>query len=185
MDLETTGLLSLVWQFLCLTVARIFIADSDLSATLLIAGVLPSRMGLYSYDISLAQLFQRSVPPSVRGLVGGQQTSLNAMFEYMSFVLGMIYSDVGDFPILATIGYMSVGVAMAFYYVGIYLPYKNGAYENLAQERCDDDDLDDTDLDDTDHDDTDLDVDDLDDTDLDDNCAKDNENEGLELKTIV
>jgi iron-regulated transporter 1 len=128
MNLEATGLWGIVSQLLCLTVAlgSIFVAKPDLSAILLISGVIPSRIGLWVFDISVAQLFQRTVPPTVRGQVGGLQTSLNAFFEYIPFVLGMIYSDVSDFSKLVIVGYTSVGAAAALYIVGIYVPYQNG-----------------------------------------------------------
>lgn len=62
---------------------------------------------------------------SVRGQVGGTQTSLNAFFEFVPLIFGMIYSDVQDFWLLMVGGYTSVGVAMVLYFVGIYLPYRS------------------------------------------------------------
>jgi hypothetical protein len=127
MKFETTGLWSIMWEFLCLTVAPscICVERSDLSATLLIAAVIPSRIGLWVYSISVTQLFQKTMPPDIRVKVGGLQTSLNSLFEFITFILGMVYSDVSDFSKLAIIGYSCVGAATTFYTVGIYLPFKN------------------------------------------------------------
>eukprot|EP00980_Cylindrotheca_fusiformis_P025921 scaffold14889_cov72-Cylindrotheca_fusiformis.AAC.1 len=148
LDLETTAFWSLIWEFVWLTLSlsSIWVVNNDnnnndndssssssssnqnnatLAATLLIAGVLPSRIGLWVYDISVTQLFQQTVAPNVRGQVGGTQMSLNAFFEFLPFVLGMIYSDVNDFWILIVGGYLSVGLAIVLYTFGVYLPYKN------------------------------------------------------------
>eukprot|EP00980_Cylindrotheca_fusiformis_P017913 scaffold5684_cov71-Cylindrotheca_fusiformis.AAC.2 len=144
LDLETTAFWSLIWEFgwLTLSLSSIWVNNDNnnndnggssstnqnnatLAATLLIAGVLPSRIGLWVYDISVTQLFQQTVAPNVRGQVGGTQMSLNAFFEFLPFVLGMIYSDVNDFWILIVGGYLSVGLAIVLYTFGVYLPYKN------------------------------------------------------------
>jgi iron-regulated transporter 1 len=146
MTLESTALWGIVWDFLCLSIAlsSIFVVSKDdLSARLLIAGVLPSRIGLFVYDISVTQLFQKTVPTKFRGQVGGTQIFLNSFFGYLLFVLGMIYSDVQNFWILIVVGYVSIGVAMIFYFLGAYRPYKNG-YSDLRP-LDDDDDNDDED----------------------------------------
>jgi iron-regulated transporter 1 len=133
MTLESTALWGIVWDVLCLSIAlsSIFVvSEDDLSARLLIAGVLPSRIGLFVYDISVTQLFQKTVPAQFRGQVGGIQIFLNSFFGYLLFVLGMIFSNVQDFWILIIVGYVSIVAAMTFYFLGTYLPYKDG-YSDL------------------------------------------------------
>eukprot|EP00639_Heterosigma_akashiwo_P003212 CAMPEP_0194566734 /NCGR_PEP_ID=MMETSP0292-20121207/5493_1 /TAXON_ID=39354 /ORGANISM="Heterosigma akashiwo, Strain CCMP2393" /LENGTH=514 /DNA_ID=CAMNT_0039416367 /DNA_START=134 /DNA_END=1678 /DNA_ORIENTATION=- len=137
MTLETTALWSIIWQFLCLSVSlsSIFISQEKgngiLSATLLIAGVIPSRIGLYVYDISVTSLFQQTVPPAVRGIVGGTQMGLNSFFELLPFLLGMIFSDVKQFWVLVIGGYLSVGTAVFLYITGTYLlPYQQAFWDH-------------------------------------------------------
>jgi iron-regulated transporter 1 len=140
LELETTAMWSVVWEFVWLSISlgSIFVdseANASLAATLLIAGVLPSRIGLWVYDISVTQLFQQTVAPNARGQVGGTQMSLNAFFEFLPYVLGMVYSDVSEFWILMVGGYISVGLAMMLYIFGVYLPYSmNYTFEPVLKE---------------------------------------------------
>lgn len=59
-NLIDSGLLSVVFQFLCLSIsyASLFIDDSNTSFAMLIAGVCCSRVGLYMFDISVTQVRQ-------------------------------------------------------------------------------------------------------------------------------
>jgi iron-regulated transporter 1 len=140
LELETTAMWSIVWEFVWLSISlgSIFVdseANASLAATLLIAGVLPSRIGLWVYDISVTQLFQQTVAPNARGQVGGTQMSLNAFFEFLPYVFGMVYSDVSEFWILMVGGYISVGLAMMLCIFGVYLPYsKNYTFEPVLKE---------------------------------------------------
>jgi iron-regulated transporter 1 len=127
-SLPFTALWSIVWEFLCLTLtfASIFISKEDhqdLALALLIGGVLPSRIGLWVYDIAVTQLFQQSVTESVRGQVGGTQNSLNAFMELLPFLLAIFYHKPSQFYVLIVGGYLAVGLAMLLYVVGVYLPY--------------------------------------------------------------
>ena len=99
-----------------------------LSVGLIIAGVIPSRIGLWVNIISVTQLFQQAVPPHQRGRVGGTQKSLNSLFQFVPFVLGMIYSDVQDFWILMIVGYVFVGIAVSMFFTKIYLPHRNSMH---------------------------------------------------------
>jgi iron-regulated transporter 1 len=124
-SLPFTALWSIVWEFLCLTLtfASIFSKEQDLALVLLIGGVLPSRIGLWVYDIAVTQLFQQSVTESVRGQVGGTQNSLNALMELLPFLLAIFYHKPSQFYVLIAGGYLAVGLAMLLYVLGVYLPY--------------------------------------------------------------
>jgi hypothetical protein len=120
-SVEFTGLWSITCQFVFLSISALSmgITDPHLSMVCLIAGVLPSRIGLYSYDITMTTV-QQQVKPSVRALVGGTQTSLNAWMELLSFALGMTFSEPRQFHVFIVGGYAAVGLAMILYIVGVY-----------------------------------------------------------------
>jgi hypothetical protein len=120
-SVEFTGLWSITCQFVFLSISALSmgITDSHWSMVCLIAGVLPSRIGLYAYDITMTTV-QQQVKPSVRALVGGTQTSLNAWMELLSFALGMTFSEPRQFHVFIVGGYVAVGLAMVLYIVGVY-----------------------------------------------------------------
>jgi iron-regulated transporter 1 len=57
-SLVNSGMLSIVFQFLCLSIcyASLFIDDFHTSLGMLIAGVCASRVGLWVFDISVTQV---------------------------------------------------------------------------------------------------------------------------------
>ena len=132
-SLQVTALWSIVWEFLCLslTFASIFVDDKTIQLTLLIGGVIPSRIGLWVYDIAVTQLFQKSVAEMVRGQVGGTQMSLNALMEMLPFGLAFIYHKPSQFYVLIIGGYVAVAAAMLLFIIGFYLPHqqRRHAYE--------------------------------------------------------
>jgi iron-regulated transporter 1 len=64
---------------------------------------------------------QDYIPADVRGLVGGVQQSLNALFGLLSFALGIFLPDPKDFYIYVAAGYASVGLAVICFTFGVYL----------------------------------------------------------------
>ena len=87
---------------------------------MLIGGVCASRIGLWVFDITMKQFFQECVEEEFRGIVGGLQNSLNAFFGLITFVLGIVFPDPTEFHILVASGYVSVGIALLFYWLGFY-----------------------------------------------------------------
>jgi len=136
LDLESTGLCSILWMFACLSLSMVGVwvgsgaKDNDnesglsVGSALVIAGVLPSRLGLWVYDICYVQLYQSGVPVSLRGRVGGTQSTLDSIFKFFPLLLGMVYSEVGQFWILMVMGYLSVGSCVLCYSLGFYLPHR-------------------------------------------------------------
>jgi iron-regulated transporter 1 len=125
-SLQFTALWSIVWELTCLslTFASIFVHNNQtVQLTLLIGGVIPSRIGLWVYDIAVTQLFQESVADTVRGQVGGTQMSLNALMEMLPFGLAFLFHKPSQFYVLIVSGYLAVALAMLLYTVGFYLPY--------------------------------------------------------------
>lgn len=54
------------------------------------------------------------------GIVGGQQQSLNAFFNLLSYALGIVFPDPSQFHVYVAAGYGSVGIAMVLYGWGTY-----------------------------------------------------------------
>eukprot|EP00547_Thalassionema_nitzschioides_P012166 CAMPEP_0194260164 /NCGR_PEP_ID=MMETSP0158-20130606/45308_1 /TAXON_ID=33649 /ORGANISM="Thalassionema nitzschioides, Strain L26-B" /LENGTH=247 /DNA_ID=CAMNT_0039000233 /DNA_START=750 /DNA_END=1493 /DNA_ORIENTATION=+ len=139
MKLEETALWSIVWIFICLSISLSSVLVSDnppaLSGALIIIGVMPSRIGIWVYDISITQLFQQTVSPPIRGQMGGAQASLNTVCEFLPFLVGMIYSDIEDFWILMILGYICVAMAMILYFLGTFLPYKRISYSMISSDQ--------------------------------------------------
>jgi len=116
------GLWSVTYQFVCLSVSLasfLVVSHYNWSMAMLLTGVCASRVGLWVFDISVTQLMQEFVPARVRGSVGGTQQSLNALFQLLSFALGLLFPDPRQFPIYASAGYAAVGVAVLLYFVGV------------------------------------------------------------------
>ena len=127
MSIERTGMWSIIFQFLCLSLsyASLFVKDRYISLVMLIAGVCASRIGLWVFDIALTQLMQECIPAHIRGVTGGVQQALNAFFGMLAFVLGIFFPDPNEFHIYVSAGYASVGIAMLMYTFGVYMRKDN------------------------------------------------------------
>jgi len=128
LDVRTTAMWGICWQFACLTIAICGVVMNQtnklLSARLIIAGVIPSRIGLLVFVLACTQFYQQTVRLHLRGQIGGTQTSLNSFFEFIPFLLGMVYSDVDDYWIVMVVSYFSVATATLVVVLGVYLPRK-------------------------------------------------------------
>ena len=109
-----TGMWSVVYQFVCISLsfASLFVEDYSLSIFMLISGTCASRVGLWVFDITVTQLMQEFIPEGIRGVVGGSQQSLNAFFQLLSFALGLIFPDPRKFHIYVSAGYGAVRLVM-------------------------------------------------------------------------
>lgn len=132
MNLESIGLQSIVYLFLCLSISysSLFVDDNHASLILLIAGVCASRIGLWVFDIAVTNMSQHHVPDGIRGVFGGVQQSLNAFFNLLSYALGIVFPDPMCFHIYVTAGYGCVGVAMVLYCSGLFYMHKRGIHFN-------------------------------------------------------
>ena len=136
LEVRTTATWGICWQFLFLTMSisgvMVHRGDELLAARLVIAGVICSRVGLYSFDLACTQLYQLTAPSEERGQVGGTQTTLNSLFELVPFVLGMIFSDADrTYWIVMLVSYLSVGTAAVLVILGVR---RRGGGKNAAPE---------------------------------------------------
>jgi iron-regulated transporter 1 len=121
---ESSGMWSICFQFCCISVSfySLWIENYDLFLVMFIGGVCLSRVGLWVFDIAVTQLMQERVASESRGVVGGVQQSLNAFFGLFAFALGLIFPDPRQFFIYVGVGYLSVGLATIFFFVGVFVP---------------------------------------------------------------
>jgi iron-regulated transporter 1 len=119
--LVQTGQWSVVYLFICSSVCFVsfFVSDFEIAMAMLLIGACCSRIGLWVFDITITQLMQEFIPDGIRGTVGGAQQSLNAFFQLLSFSLGLIFPDPGNFFIIVGAGNLSIGVALVLYTLGV------------------------------------------------------------------
>ncbi|KAA3465521.1 solute carrier family 40 member 2-like isoform X1 [Gossypium australe] len=117
-----TGLWSVWSQWICLlvSVASIWVKNSHLSAYMLMTGVATSRLGLWMFDLSIIQQMQDAVPESDRCIVGGVQNSLQATFDLMAYVMGIVISNPQHFWKLNLVSFWAVTMAAFLYTCHLY-----------------------------------------------------------------
>ena len=72
------------------------------------------------FDISVTQLMQLHIPAPVRGLVGGVQSSMNAFFTVIIYIVGLFISNPENFKYYAGVSYGGVTLAAIFYGVMVF-----------------------------------------------------------------
>ncbi|KAJ9545228.1 hypothetical protein OSB04_024935 [Centaurea solstitialis] len=90
-----TGLWSIWSQWTCLLVCvgSIWVKNTTTSAYVLMAGVAASRLGLWVFDLAVTQQMQDRVSESDRAVVGGVQNSIQAFWDLMTYIMGLIISN--------------------------------------------------------------------------------------------
>lgn len=117
-----TGLWSIWMQWCCLLlcVGSVWVGGRVASAWVLMAGVAASRLGLWMFDLAVMQLMQDGVPDADRCAVGGVQSSLQSVFDLLTYVMGIIVSDPRDFGELIALSFVLVTCAAVMYTLHVY-----------------------------------------------------------------
>uniref|UniRef100_M8BPY8 Solute carrier family 40 member n=1 Tax=Aegilops tauschii TaxID=37682 RepID=M8BPY8_AEGTA len=108
------------WCCLLLCVGSVWVGGRVASAWVLMAGVAASRLGLWMFDLAVTQLMQDGVPDADRCAVGGVQSSLQSVFDLLTYVMGIIVSDPRDFGELIALSFLLVTCAAAMYTLHVY-----------------------------------------------------------------
>ncbi|XP_069077662.1 ferroportin-like [Pleurodeles waltl] len=89
-----------------------------LSVSLLFAGIIAARAGLWSFDLTVTQLIQENVAESERGIVNGVQSSMNNLLVLLRFIMVIIAPDPESFGLLVLISasFVAMGHMMYFRY---------------------------------------------------------------------
>lgn len=82
---------------------------------LLLIGTLASRIGLWGFDCAVTQIYQETVPPNERGIVGGVQKVLNSNMDMLHFVLVIALPNPSQFGYLVLVSVAMVGVGLLLY----------------------------------------------------------------------
>ncbi|XP_073414223.1 ferroportin isoform X1 [Dendrobates tinctorius] len=94
------------------------------SVSLLFAGVIAARIGLWSFDLTVTQLLQENVIESERGIINGVQNSMNYLLDLLHFIMVILGPNPEAFGLL-------VLISVSFVAMG-HIMYFRFAYKNLG-----------------------------------------------------
>ncbi|KAG8432787.1 hypothetical protein GDO86_017143 [Hymenochirus boettgeri] len=97
-----------------------------ISVSLLFAGVIAARVGLWSFDLTVTQLIQENVIESERGIINGVQNSMNYLLDLLHFIMVILGPNPEAFGLLVliSVSFVAMGHIMYFRY----------AYDNLGKQ---------------------------------------------------
>lgn len=90
--------------------------QSFMSVSLLFAGVIAARVGLWSFDLTVTQLIQENVAESERGIINGVQNSMNYLLDLLHFIMVILAPNPEAFGLLVIISVSFVAMGHAMYF---------------------------------------------------------------------
>ncbi|KFO27963.1 solute carrier family 40 member 1 [Fukomys damarensis] len=87
-----------------------------ISVSLLFAGVIAARVGLWAFDLSVTQLLQENVIESERGIVNGVQNSMNYLLDLLHFLMVLLAPNPEAFGLLVLISVSFVAMGHTMYF---------------------------------------------------------------------
>ncbi|XP_062259423.1 solute carrier family 40 member 1 [Platichthys flesus] len=90
--------------------------QSYISVSLLFAGVIAARVGLWSFDLTVTQLIQENVVESERGVINGVQNSMNYLLDLLHFIMVILAPNQEAFGLLVLISVSFVAMGHAMYF---------------------------------------------------------------------
>ncbi|XP_068602470.1 solute carrier family 40 member 1 [Brachionichthys hirsutus] len=90
---------------------------SYVSVSLLFAGVIAARVGLWSFDLTVTQLIQENVMESERGVINGVQNSMNYLLDLLHFIMVILAPNPEAFGLLVIISVSFVAMGHVMYFV--------------------------------------------------------------------
>lgn len=94
-------------------------SNRNTELSLLLTGVIVSRLGLWMFDLAVTQMLQERVDSEVIGVVNGAQSSIQNLMDLFGYVLGMTMNEPSEFHILAWISFV-VTMSAALLYTSFY-----------------------------------------------------------------
>ncbi|XP_076858461.1 solute carrier family 40 member 1 isoform X1 [Brachyhypopomus gauderio] len=90
--------------------------ESYLSVSLLFAGVIAARVGLWSFDLTVTQLIQENVAEAERGVINGVQNSMNYLLDLLHFIMVILAPNPEAFGLLVilSVSFVAMGHMMYF-----------------------------------------------------------------------
>ncbi|KAM9486464.1 solute carrier family 40 member 1 [Clarias gariepinus] len=89
---------------------------SYLSVSLLFAGVIAARVGLWSFDLTVTQLIQENVAEAERGVINGVQNSMNYLLDLLHFIMVILAPNPEAFGLLVIISVSFVAMGHMMYF---------------------------------------------------------------------
>ncbi|XP_028924929.1 solute carrier family 40 member 1 [Ornithorhynchus anatinus] len=89
---------------------------SFISVSLLFAGVIAARIGLWSFDLTVTQLLQENVVESERGVINGVQNSMNYLLDLLHFIMVILAPNPEAFGLLVLISVSFVAMGHTMYF---------------------------------------------------------------------
>lgn len=96
------------------------------SVSLLFAGVIAARVGLWAFDLTVTQLLQENVIESERGVINGVQNSMNYLLDLLHFIMVILGPNPEAFGLL-------VLISVSFVAMG-HMMYFRFAFKNLGKQ---------------------------------------------------
>ncbi|XP_053184680.1 solute carrier family 40 member 1 [Scomber japonicus] len=90
--------------------------QSYMSVSLLFAGVIAARIGLWSFDLTVTQLIQENVIESERGVINGVQNSMNYLLDLLHFIMVILAPNPEAFGLLVIISVSFVAMGHMMYF---------------------------------------------------------------------
>ncbi|CAM5147564.1 unnamed protein product [Eretmochelys imbricata] len=87
-----------------------------ISVSLLFAGVITARVGLWSFDLTVTQLLQENVIESERGIINGVQNSMNYLLDLLHFIMVILAPNPEAFGLLVLISVSFVAMGHIMYF---------------------------------------------------------------------
>ncbi|XP_019378628.1 PREDICTED: solute carrier family 40 member 1 isoform X1 [Gavialis gangeticus] len=87
-----------------------------ISVSLLFAGVIAARIGLWSFDLTVTQLLQENVMESERGIINGVQNSMNYLLDLLHFIMVILAPNPEAFGLLVLISVSFVAMGHIMYF---------------------------------------------------------------------
>ncbi|XP_004674504.1 PREDICTED: solute carrier family 40 member 1 isoform X2 [Condylura cristata] len=91
-------------------------SESLISVSLLFAGVIAARIGLWSFDLTVTQLLQENVVESERGIINGVQNSMNYLLDLLHFIMVILAPNPEAFGLLVLISVSFVAMGHIMYF---------------------------------------------------------------------
>ncbi|XP_007529060.1 solute carrier family 40 member 1 [Erinaceus europaeus] len=91
-------------------------SESMVSVSLLFAGVIAARIGLWSFDLTVTQLLQENVIESERGIINGVQNSMNYLLDLLHFIMVILAPNPEAFGLLVLISVSFVAMGHIMYF---------------------------------------------------------------------
>ncbi|KAM9305575.1 ferroportin [Gastrophryne carolinensis] len=115
-DYMTTDMQSLLGNFSSTVTEPEDLPVPLVSVSLLFAGVIAARVGLWSFDLTVTQLLQENVIESERGVINGVQNSMNYLLDLLHFIMVILGPNPEAFGLLVLISVCFVAMGHMMYF---------------------------------------------------------------------